>query len=86
MRKDALNGGLHFGFQMCGLSCCLSLRWSLSVCQYTLFPVFTSSLSLFHGAFSITTVLTKTAQNPQKGVEQIQPNNTIDQGRPFDHA
>ena len=29
VRKDALNGGLHFGFQMCGLSCCLSLRWSV---------------------------------------------------------
>lgn len=30
--KTHLMEGLHFGFQMCELSCCLSLRWSLLVC------------------------------------------------------
>lgn len=80
VRKDAINGGLHFCFQMCGLSCCLSLRWSLS----TFFRVFTS---LFMQLFRITSVLTHHSPNPQKhykgkpNITLAKPNNWPRKGR-----
>lgn len=69
-RKDALNEGLRFGFQMCELSCCLSLRWSLSVSLRAL------SLLIFHAAldlFRITSVLTDHSPDPQKHDKEGKP-------------
>lgn len=56
VRKDARNGGggggwrSRSGFQMCELSCCLSLRWSLSVFLLSVLRVWLQSSPLFRAA------------------------------------
>lgn len=77
MRKDALNGWLHFSFQMCRLSCCLSLRWSL-------FPVFTSSLRVFSYSFSKNHQCWQTTAQIHRNITKwshiISAKQTVDQG------
>lgn len=66
VRKDALNGvGCEFflggGFQMCELSCCLSLRWSLAH-----FWSLNASLGLFCARTSVDRSRSRCAVNVRK--------------------
>lgn len=60
--KTRVMEGLHFGFQMCELSCFLSLRWSLSVCLQAHSESFHPALDLL----GIASVLTDHSPDPQK--------------------
>lgn len=63
--KTHVMEGLHFGFQMCELSCCLSLRWSLSVCLRAHSESSHPALDLLR----IASVLTDHSPDPQKHVK-----------------